>query len=144
MCRALLQAKDLQQSGRQTSFYLHETYSLVIISKYISKIITYGDICCSVARSCLTLSEPMNCITSGFPVLHYIPEFVQTHVFCVDDAIQQSRPLSPTSPFAFNHPTIRVFSNELVLCIRWPKYWRFSFSISPSNEYSGLISFRTD
>ena len=76
----------------------------------------------------------------GFPVLHYLPEFAQTHVCWVDKAIQPSHPLSSHSPPA----SIRVFSNESVLCIRWPKYWSFSFSISPSNEYSGLISFRMD
>ena len=62
----------------------------------------------------------------------------------VRDAIQPSHPLSSLSPSASVFPSIRVFVNELVLCIRWPKYWSFSFSISPSNEYSGLISFRTD
>ena len=65
------------------------------------------------------------------------------YVHCVSDAIQPSHPLSsPSLPSIF--PSIRVFSNELVLHIRWPKYWSFSFSISPSNEYSGLSSFRMD
>ena len=81
------------------------------------------------------------CSTPGFSVL-YLREFAQTHVHWVDDAIQPSHPLS--SPSAFNLPSIRVFSNELVLCIRCSKYWSFSFSISPSNECSGLISFRMD
>ena len=80
------------------------------------------------------------CSTLGFPVLHHLPELAQTHVHWVSDAIQPSRPLASPSPPAF--PSIRVFSNESVLCIRWPKYW--SFSINPSNEYSGLISFRID
>ena len=72
-------------------------------------------------------------------------EFTQTHVHWVGDAIQPSHPLSSPSLPAFNLvPSIRVFSNESVLCIRWPKYWSFSFNISPSNEYSGLISFRMD
>ena len=84
----------------------------------------------------------MNCSTPGFPVLHYLPEFAQTHVHWVSDAIQLSYPPSSSSPPAFNLSSIRVFSNESVLCIRWPKYW--SFSISPSNKYSGLISFRID
>ena len=85
----------------------------------------------------------MNCSTPGFPVHHQLPEFTQTHVHRVSDAIQPSilcRPLFPPSLF----PSIRVFSNESVLRVRWPKYWSFSFSISPSNEYSGLISFRMD
>ena len=79
----------------------------------------------------------------GLPVHHQLPEFSQTHVHWVGDAIQPSHPLSSPSP-PWYIPSIRVFSNESVLCIRWPKYWSFSFSISPSNEYSGLISFRMD
>ena len=71
-------------------------------------------------------------------------EFTQTQVYRVGDAIQSSHPLLSPSPLAFNFSSIRVFSNELALCIRWPKYWSFSFSISPSNEYSGLISFTMD
>ena len=80
----------------------------------------------------------MDCSTPGFPVHHQLPEAVQTHIHWVSDAIQLSHPL----PSVF--PSIRVFSNESVLCIRWPKYWSFSFSINPSNKYSGLISFRMD
>ena len=98
----------------------------------------------SVVHSCLTLCDPIDCSTPGFPVHHQLPELAQTHVHRVSDAIQPSHPLS----FLFLLPSIflniRVFSNESVLCIRWPKYWSFSFSISPSNEYSGLISFRMD
>ena len=86
----------------------------------------------------------MDCSTLGLPVHHQLPEFTQTHVHGVDDVIQQSHPLSSPSPPLSIFPSIRVFSNESVLCIRWPKYWNFSFSISPSNEYSGLISFRMD
>ena len=86
----------------------------------------------------------MDCSTPGFPVLHCLPEFVQTHVHSISDAIQQSHPLSSPSPPAFTLPSIRVFSNESALHIRWPKYWSFSISISPSNEYSGRISFRID
>ena len=81
----------------------------------------------------------------GFPVHHQFPELAQTHVHQAGDAIQPSHPLSSPSPSLPSiFPSIRVFSNELVLCIRWPKYWNFSFSFSPSNEYSGLISFRMD
>ena len=86
----------------------------------------------------------MDCSTPGLPVHHQLPEFTQTHVHRVSDAIQPSHPLSSPSPLALNLPSIRVFSDESVLCIRWPKYWSFSFNISPSNEYSGLISFRMD
>ena len=85
----------------------------------------------------------MNCSMPGFPVHHQLPELAQTHIHQVGDAIQPSYPLSSLSP-AFNFPSIRVFSNELVLHIRWPKYWSFSSSISPSNEHSELISFRME
>ena len=100
--------------------------------------------CCSVSQSCLTLCNTMDCITPGFPVLHHLPELAQTHVHWVRDAIQPSHILWSPSPPAFNPFSNRVFSNESVLCIRWPNYWSFSFSISPSNEHSGLISFRID
>ena len=98
----------------------------------------------SVAQSSLTLCDPMDCSTLGFPVHQQCPEPVQTHVRCIGDAIQPSHPLSSPSPPAFNLSSIRVFSSESVLHIRRPNYWSFSFSISPSNEYSGLISFRMD
>ena len=94
----------------------------------------------SVVQSCLSLCNPMNHSMPGLPVHHQLQEFTQTHVHRVSDAIQPShlcRPLLlPPSIF----PSFRVFTKESVLCIRWPKYW--SFSVSPSNEYSGLLSFR--
>ena len=99
----------------------------------------------SVTQSYLTLGSPMDCSMPGFPVLHHLPEFAQTHVHQVGDTIQPSHLLSLTSPPVFNlsqHQERTVFSNESVLCIRWPKYWSFSFSISPSKEYSVLISLR--
>ena len=99
--------------------------------------------CCSVAKLCLTLCDPMNYSIPGFLVLHYLQELAQTHVHWVSVAIQPSHPLMPPSPPALNL-SIKVFSNELALHISWPKYWNFCFSISPSNEYSGLISFRID
>ena len=80
----------------------------------------------------------------GFPVHHQLPEFTQTHVHRVSDAIQPSHPCHPLLLPSSIFPSIRVFSNESVLHIRWPKYWSFSFSISPSNEYSELISLRMD
>ena len=98
----------------------------------------------SVQSLCPTHCDPMDCGMPGLPVHHQLPEFTQTHVHWVSDAIQLSHPLSSSSPSTFNLPSIRVFSNESVLCIRWPKYWSFSFSISPSNEHPGLISFRMD
>ena len=85
----------------------------------------------------------MDCNTPGFPVPHQHPELVQTYVHRVGDAIQSSHPLSLLLPPSI-FPSIRVFSNESSHHIRWPKYWSFSFSISPSNEYPGLISFRID
>ena len=91
-----------------------------------------------------TLCNPMDCSTPGFSVHHQLPEITQTHVHKVSDAIQPSITLSSPSPLPSIFPSIRVFSKESVLHIRWPKYWSFSFSISPSNEYSGLISFRID
>ena len=100
----------------------------------------------SVTQLYLTLCNPMNCSMPGLPVLHQLPEFTQTHVHWVGDAMQCNHLilccplLSP--PLIF--PSIRVFPNESILHIRWPKYWSFSFSISPSNEYSCLISFRID
>ena len=83
----------------------------------------------------------MDCSTPVFPVHHQLLELTQTHVHRVGDAIQPSHPLSSAFPPASIFPSIRVFSNESVLR-RWAKYWSFSFNISPSNEYSGLISFR--
>ena len=98
----------------------------------------------SVAQSCPTLCDPIDCSTTGFPVHHQLAEPTQTYVYCVSNAIETSHPLLhlvlPPSLF----PSIKVFSNELVLCIRWPNYWSFSFSISLSNEYSILISFKMD
>ena len=85
-----------------------------------------------VAQSCPALCDPMDCSMPGLPVHHQLPEFTQTHVHRVDDAIQPSPPLSSPSPPAFN------------LRSRWTKYWSFSFCISPSNKYSGMISFRID
>ena len=98
----------------------------------------------SVAQSCLTPGNPMDCSTPGLPVHHQLLELAQTHVHQVGDAIQPSHPLLILLLPPSNFPSIRVFSNELVLCIRWPVLWSSSFNISPSNEYSGLISFRMD
>ena len=98
----------------------------------------------SVPQSSLTLCNPMNCSTPGLPVHHQLPEFTQTHVHRVSDAIQPSHPLSSPSPPAPIPPSIRIFSNESTLPMRWPKYWSFSLSISPSKERPGLVSFTND
>ena len=101
--------------------------------------------CCSlVVQSCPALCDPMDCSTAGFRVLHHLPELAQTQVHWV---------VMPSNHLVLCHsllllpsifPSIKVFSIESALHIRWPKYWSFSFNISPSNEYSGLISFRMD
>ena len=97
----------------------------------------------SVAQLCPTLCDPMNRSMPGLPVHHQLPEVTQTHIHRVSDAIQPSHPLSSPSPPAPN-PSQQVFSNESTLRMRWPKYWSFSFSIIPSKEIAGLISFRMD
>ena len=101
--------------------------------------ILYTIHCCSMAQSRPALCDPMDCGTPGFPVHHHLLALAQTHVHWVSDAIQPSRSCHSLLFLPSIFPSIRVFSNESGLCIRWPKYWSFSFSISPSNEYSGLI-----
>ena len=95
--------------------------------------------CWHVTKSCLTICNTMNCSVTGFPVIHYLPEFAETHVHWVGDAIQPSHPLPPFLLLPSTVTNLKIFSNESALCIWWPKFWSFSFSISPSN--SGLISF---
>ena len=109
--------------------------------------ITFLEVFSSAQFSRSVMSDsfnPMNYSTPGLPVHHQLPEFTQTHVHCVGDAsnhliLCQTLLLLPSI-----FPSIRVFSNESALCIRWPKYWSFSISISPSNKHPGLISFRMD
>ena len=100
--------------------------------------------CCWVTQLFLTLCSSVDCSTPGFPVLHHLLEFAQSHVHWVSDVIQPSHPLLPLLLLPSIFSSTRIFSNKSALCIRWPKYWSFSFSISPSNEYSGMISFRMD
>ena len=101
--------------------------------------------CCSVTQSCLILCDPVMCSMPGFPVLHYVPEFARGTC-----PLSQWYHLTISSPccslllLPSVFPSISIFSNEMSLYIRWPKYLSFSFSISSSNEYSGLISFRID
>ena len=98
----------------------------------------------SVSQSCPTLRDRIDCSMPGLPVHHQLPELIQIHVHGVSDAIQPSCPLLAPFLLPSVFPSIRVFSNESVLHIRWPKYWSFSFNISPLNEHLGLISFRMD
>ena len=98
----------------------------------------------SLAHSCSILCDPMNCNTKGFPVHHQLLVLAQTHVHRVRDAIQPSHPLSSLLLPSPIPPSIRVLSNESTLRMRWPKDWSFSFSIIPSKEHPGLISFRMD
>ena len=100
--------------------------------------------CCSVSQSCLTLCDTMDCSAPGLPVPHHLPKYAQVHVHCIGDAIQPSHPLMPSSPPALSLSQHRDFSKELAFHIRKPKHWSFGFSISPSNEYSGLISLKID
>ena len=97
----------------------------------------------SVAQSYLTFFDPVDCSTPGFPVHHNSQSLLKAPVHRVGDVIQPSHPL-PLLLLPSIFPSMRAFSNKSVLCIRWPKYWSFSFSISLCNEYSGLISFRID
>ena len=92
--------------------------------------------CCSVAKLYLTLCDPMDCSMPGFPALQSLPEFAQTHVHWISNAIQPSYPLF----YDDLQNLLEITPKETCLSL-WPKYWSFSFSISPSNEYSGLISF---
>ena len=102
----------------------------------------YHHCCCSISQSYSTLYDPMDCSMPSFPVLHYLPGFAQTHVHWLSESIQQSHYLMPPSP-----PAVSLLQDQGLfqwVGIRWPKYWSFSFSISPSNEYSGLIFLRID
>ena len=123
-----------------------DTTELLTLSRYLFLVKLFFchhlPCCCSVAQSCLTLCDPMDCSTPEFLVLYSLLGFAQTHVHWVNNAIQPSHPLLPPLALISIFSSIRVFSSELALHIRWPKYW--SFGISPSNGYSGLISFRID
>ena len=117
-----------------------------MLKSSMTLILSYLCCCCSGALSCLILCNPMDCSTPSFPVLHYLPELAQTHVYWIGDAIQPSHPLPSPSPLPSILPSIRIFSNRSIFLIRWPKYWSFNFSISisTSDGYSDIISFRID
>ena len=97
-----------------------------------------------VAQSCLTICNPMDCSTLALPVHHQLSELTQTHVHRVSEPSNHLILCCPFLLLPSIFPRIRVFSDESVLHIRWPRYWSFSFNISPSNVHSGLISFRMD
>ena len=99
-----------------------------------------GCCCSSVAESCLTFCDPMDCSTPGLSVPHHIPVFAQVHVHCIGDAISSPDALFSFCPQSF--PASGTFPVNQLFSIRWPKYWSFDFSISPSNEYSGLMSLK--
>ena len=154
--------EELEQNKMQKSEYFDEQLFLIQVSwKYVvmrrilkvmrwgpwimnEVVIYFSSQFSSVAQSCLTLCSPMDCSTPGFPDLHQLPELAQTHVHQVRDASDHLILCPPLFLLPSIFPRNRVFYKESVLRIRWPKYWSFSFSISPSNEYSGLISFRMD
>ena len=100
----------------------------------------------SVTQSCLTLCDPTNHSTPGFPVHHQLPEFTHTILMSIESVMPSNYLILyfPLLLLPSIFPSIRVFSSESVLCTRWPKYWSFSFSINPFNEHPGLISFRMD
>ena len=103
-----------------------------------------GFVVIQLLKLCLTLCDPMDSGLPGFPVPHCPPEFAQVAVHWTGDAMQPSHPLSLLLLLPSIFPSIRVFSSESAVCINWPKCWSFSFSIRPSNKYSGLISSRID
>ena len=121
----------------------HQALSLLVMLRktYIQYSININYCCCLVAQLCPTLCDPVDCSMPSFPVVHHLPEFAQTPIHWVGVAIQPSHLLTTSSP-AFSLSQHQGLSSEPALLIRWPKYW--SFSISPSNEYLGLISFRID
>ena len=119
-----------------SSLFLWVCFFFFLVHMVSGTMLICLSLCCSVAQSCLTLCNPMDCRTPTSPDLHYLPEFSQSHVHWI---INASNPLILCCPLLLLSSifaSIRVFFNELALCIRWPKYWSFSFSISLSNEYS--------
>ena len=120
--------------------FLFQFLSIVFLKQHMLSSGTYDSVqFSSVAQSCRTLCDPMNRSTPGLPVHHQLPEFTQTHIQRVSDAIQPSHPLSPLLLLPPIPPSIRVFSNKSDFHMRWPKYWSFSFSIIPSKEIPRLI-----
>ena len=126
--------------AHKDSWHLKDGTSIKIKSFFFPLMLSFS----SVTQSCLTLCDPMDCSAPGFPVHHQPLELAQTPVHQVSDAINHLILYWPLLLLPSILFSIRVFSSESALRSRWPKYWSFSFNISPSNEYSGLISFRMD
>ena len=141
----LLIQKFLYRLPHSHNIIFQESFSSQISLSFDRTMFLCGEVqLTSVTQSCPTLCDPMNHSTPGLPVHHQLPESTQAHVHW---AVMPSSYLILCCPLLLLpsiFPSIRVFSSELALLIRWPKYWSFSFSISPSNEYSGWISFRLD
>ena len=131
-------------SGTWDCSFVVSTQVMSLLEVQTTLWITEPSCCCSVTHSCPTLCNPMNCSTPGLPVLHHLPEFAQVHFHCISDAIQPSHPVMTSFLSALNLSQYQGLFHEFAVHIRWPKYWSFSFSISPSTEYSGLISFKID
>ena len=131
--------RAFMMSPDQSIFWNH-----IKISQKINKWLQWFPICCSVGQSFLTVWDPMDCSKPGFPFLHYLWSLLR--LMSTESVMPSNRLILCCTLLLLPSiiPSIRVFSNESVVCIRWPRYWSFSFSISPSNEYSGLISFRMD
>ena len=133
--------------GKLPDIYLLPILSSLILGK-LSHLSVLPYLCCVhftlVSQSCLTLCDRRDCSRPGFPVYHLLPELAQTPVHRVGDAIQPTYPLSSTWLPAIKISGIWVFSSESAFHFRWPEYWSFNSSVSPSNEHSGLISFRMD
>ena len=139
-------AHTLLKCWSQFNIYFWKSMNLLLVLMYF--IVRFCVCVCSiqfssVIQSCLTFCDPMDCSTLGFLVLHYLPKVAQTHVLWVDDVINISSSVTPSPPPSV-FPSIRIFSGDSAHCIRWPKYLSFSFSISTSNKYSQLTSFRID
>ena len=119
------------------------SYLMIVMSNWNSSWNSLS-CCCLVAKMCLTLCNPMDCSTPGFPIFTISQSLLK---LVSVESMMSSNHLILCCPLIFLpsiFPSVRVFSNESALHIRWPKYWNFSFSISPSSEYSGLLSFRID
>ena len=138
----IFQARVLEWGAIAFSRQFPRTCEYVTVHGQWDQVVTFCG--CSVTKSRPALCDLMDCSMPGFPVLHHLLEFAHIHVPRVSEAVYNLIFCHPLLFLPSVFPTIRIFSNESGLRIRWPRYWSFSFSISPSNEYSGLISFRIE